>query len=382
MIFLPLFNTSIQNMKRVFTLIAGLVFLLIFAQCKKDEEVTAENKQACEAILFIDDNLQTQLDRLSNYDIPEVLDALSEWVKNQEGVSAASVKGHSLMITYVDGTIGSIDIYDESLTSDNDFSELGTRMSSGVKDNIVVGNKKVLIWNAFPYTYPGIDMGDSIQAIFDAVGYPITHLREEQCTVDALRQLTQYGYVHLITHGSPDAFATGERVTNDNLLAHLDERALLRIRVSNLVIKKVNGYEYRGDFFVVTDKFIKHLSGQFNNAIVFNTACEGMADDSSLNDAFLSEGAATYLGFNNRVYRDFSCAVSQFVNRLMLGYGFSVGEAYDIVCGIKECKEYNKMDEETGEEVVDFITCFKMAGNRDVSWYESFPVPTVLTTDR
>ena len=362
-------------MNRIITLIAGLLLLLSFAQCKKVEKVTPENEQTFTVIQFIDDNLQTQLDRLSDLDTPDVLVALSEWVAAQEGVRSVSVEDNSLEITFVDETSSSIDIYDESSTSDSDFSGFRTMMPSRSQNMVVVGNQKAFIWDAFPYNYPGIDMGDSIYKIFNEAGCEITRLREEECTVEALRQVSQYGYVHLITHGAPDRFATGERVTVDKLLAHLDERALGRVRVSNLVIKKVNGYEYKDDFFVVTDKFIKHLPSRFDNAIVFNTACKGMVGN-ALSDAFLSGGAATYLGFDNSVYRDFSCPVSQVLTMMMLDYGYTIGEAYDYVCGIKECNDYNKEDEETGEDVFDFTVCFKIAGNRDVSWYSIPPVST------
>ena len=149
-------------MNRIITIIAGLLLLLSFAQCKKDEKVTPENEQTFTVIQFIDDNLQTQLDRLSDLDTPGVLTALSEWVAAQEGVRSVSVEDNSLEITFVDETSSSIDIYDESSTSDSDFSGFRTMMPSRSQNMVVVGNQKAFIWDAFPYNYPGIDMGDSI----------------------------------------------------------------------------------------------------------------------------------------------------------------------------------------------------------------------------
>ena len=373
-------------MKKCFTIIAGLLFLLAFAQCTKDEDkVTPENELAIETIQFIDDNLQGQFDRLSGKSTPEVMAALADWLVEQEGVSAADPDDHWVMVTFVDGTEASIEVYDQTAhpdisTQQKRGSDLTFGFSGKQQNNKVIGNHNVLIFDAFPYLDSEIDAGDSIYTIFHNAGcQEVDHPRESQCTIELLKNMTQYGYIQFITHGSgTDGIATGEVVNSDNCLSHLWDRAHHRVRVGFFSYKYENGIEYKDRFFVVTNKFIENLRHDFDNSIVFSFACYGFVEngDSPMQDAFIAKGAATYFGFDNQNHIEHGYKTSSHLVKKLLA-GYNVGDAYDFIVDENlKCVDYYSENEATGEEVFLYTTCFQMEGATDVTWYDFASVPT------
>ena len=378
-------------MKKTVTILVGLFVLLLLAQCKKEKSEEEVNQElAIEAIQFIDDNLQSQFDRLSGKSTPEVMAALAEWLVEQEGVVAAVPDDHWVMITYVDGTEASVEVYDQTIKPDvaNNLHSEGydaslsevAFLSAGKQQNSnVVGSQKVLIFDAFPHLDPEIDAGSAIYSIFQDAGcQEIDHPIEGQCTIDLLRNMSQYGYIQLITHGSgTDGFATGEAVTSENCLSHMWDRANRRVRVGYFAYKYENGIEYKDRFFVVTTKFIENLRNDFDNSIVFNFACDGFVEDEgvSVKTAFMDKKAAAYFGFDdeNHINHGYQSS-SRLVRRLLAGY--TVGEAFEYVVDENwECVDYYSEDAETGEEIFEYTTCLHMDGATDVAWYEIPPFP-------
>ena len=252
-----------------------------------------------------------------------------------------------------------------------------------------MGSQTVLIYDAFPYLSPDVDEGSTIHTIFEEAGFQVNHPRENECTIDFLNQMTQYGFIMLITHGSGDSFATGEKVTWESLLLHSVDWIRGRLKLSNLLIKTVNGIEYRDDFFEVTNKFIQNLDGSFANSIVYNGACDGFVDNTLLKDGFLNnKGAATYFGFNNSTSGDFSVTISsELVEKLLNGE--NVGDAYESIKNSPShypngvCAYYYDFDYNLGQWVCQYTSCLEMDGATDVTWYETPPTsaPVVTTNE-
>ena len=144
---------------------------------------------------YVDDNIQEQLDKLADKDVPEVMESLAAWLSQQEGVSSASAYDDSIVIHYVDQSESILTIYDMTLTDETeyDLSQLFQRNGSALnQEEVAIGNHEVFIYDAFALD-EGLREGDSIDKIFTLSGYQPKHLKDEECTVESLRQLTQYG---------------------------------------------------------------------------------------------------------------------------------------------------------------------------------------------
>lgn len=147
----------LKTMRKAFTILAGLLLLLAFAQCKKNKE-NQENEEkfelACDAIEYIDENMQSQLDLLNDKTTPEAMASLAEWIKNQEGVKSAVAYNDHVDIVYVNGSKGSVEVYDQTLYDDFEFgNRLMAPPAKQGKENLV-GNQEVFIYDAFPYVFP------------------------------------------------------------------------------------------------------------------------------------------------------------------------------------------------------------------------------------
>ena len=369
-------NTFFKNSKKAITVIAALSLLLAFVQCKKDKEDDENFELACDASEYINNNLQSQLDLLSDKTTPKAMAALAEWMKGQEGVASAVSFNDRVEYVYVDGTKGLIMVYNQPDEDDLDDSRWSL-MPKGNKlqHGNVVGNHKCFIYDAFPYTSSNYNPGDTIQKRFKERGFECAHPRAEECTIDTLKAMFRYGFVMIKTHANSDVFATGEKVTRRKRELYRESLDNDLIREANLVIKKGwLGFEHKDDFFGVTNKYIEGLQGEFDNTIVFMGACLGFPDENALlKDAFLHRHAATYFGFNNTVVPRITYLISDWIVQKLFE-GLSVGEAYNTIFNseLGNCFDY----EHEGNTIT---TCFEIAGRRDMVWYEDPNAPSVTT---
>ena len=362
-------------MKKNVIIIAGLLLLLAFAQCTKDKEKEQNIQLTNEAIEYIEDNIQSQLDLLADKDIPEMLQALADWALNQEGVQTDSIDENCVVITFVDGTISEIEIVDCTI-NDPDFNFPSSRSMSGNvvqfdNKDIPIGGSKVFIWDPFP---DFIRFEDDENHVYEQAEY-INHMFEDianvmflqgdQCTVDALRDLTNYAYVHIASHGSRRAFATGERVLDPN--KYRQERDDNRVITKFLTYKIVDNIEYKGNFYGVTNKFIDALEGRFNNALVINASCSGLPlIRPLLCRSFRNKGAATYCGFDKSVNNVFSHFVATDMITYMYLY-YNSGQAYEKVTS--NYPSYNN-------GFLEGKVRFRMDGAEDLSLYQIPPIPS------
>ena len=225
-------------MKRIITIVVGLVFLLAFAQCNKEER---ENETLTnETIVTLNDQIQAQLDSLAGESVSEAQESLSEWLLSQEGVVSVTIEGNSIRILFADGTKGSVIFYDQTVTPDVDLTLIEDiirhRGNSNQKTD-VVGSQNAFIFDPFhdesafnvPYGDEILNEGDAVSGVFSSMGFEVKHLMSDDCLVDNLKQITRYGFVQFITHGSPSSLVTKEHVIG-NLNKHKKERKMALLR--------------------------------------------------------------------------------------------------------------------------------------------------------
>ena len=371
-----------KNSKKAITVIAGLSLLLAFSQCKKDKEDDENFELACDASEYINNNLQSQLDMLNDKTNPEVMAALAEWMKGQEGVASAEAFSDRVEYVYVDGTKGVVRLYDQTIKSEFDFDGRSVAPSIGQQKGNPVGNQKGFIYDAFSRLDSEINPGDTVQKLFEQYGFEYAHPRDEECTIDTLKTMFQYGYVQFITHGDSDVIATGEKATRRKRRLYQESMENDLIRERRLLIRTgLFDLEFKGNFFGVTSKYFERFQNRFDNTIVFNSACKGFVENSPLKNVFLLLGASTYYGFDEDVQSEQVCDVAKsLVSDLF--QGCSTGTAYDNICNSDEiyrCIAYDKIDETTGTLVVDHTTCLEIAGSHNMVWYEDPNAPSVTT---
>lgn len=370
-------------MKRVFTIIAGLLLLLAFAQCTKDKEKEQNIQMTNEAVEYIEDNIQSQLELLADKDNAEILESLAEWTKGLDGVKSAAVVNGHVEINHVDGTKSRVVIIDSTIIGCEmeEFRPIRETLDeSGNHDanDIVIEGTKAFIWDPFPdYFCFEDDEGTTyteaqiIQLMLNG-RLEVKYLLGGRCTVNALRNLTENAFVYLSTHGNVDAFATGETVSGSDEDKYREEMEEGKVGREYLVYKTdANGVKYKGNYYYVTDKFIEALNGRFGHSLVLNSSCYSLVEnDMALCRSFMNKGVSTYFGYDNSVGLDYSYLTnSELVRNMLLGY--NTGTAFN-----KVIRKYPYWDYKDNHDHYLFTVRYCIKGAEDLSLYEIPPVPT------
>ncbi len=262
---------------------------------------------------------------------------LLTWIQGQTAVQSAEKTGStSIMIKYKSGIEGGLIISqlnssgkittrggavkdDRNRTSKIPlrFQTVGVKRdlpgvmyktsNSSALDPKIIGNRNVLIYAPFEAAF-SLNERPSVEAILANSGFEfdVTALVNQNATVSALTNLTNYGLVLLATHGSNgQAFATGEVV--DTLASNYATyyKPLLaanKLAVwTNMTISTAGGVSKKADVYAVRFPFISDLAGTFPNSVIINNSCESMKT-LSLANAFTAKGAKTYYGFDKVVH--------------------------------------------------------------------------------
>lgn len=333
-------------MKKYLYILIGIVTLLYMSQCKKQEEnnenetpqyTQEQMEESLEKVQKVEEAIDTQFAALTNESNAEALSRVSESLVSMDGVvSAVAYGSDSVVIKMTDGGTVKVLLYDytktyekqqEALTPTN--APLQNTGKGAADDPVLVGNKKVLIWEAFQRHVSPNDIGSTLKEQFGNYGFnEIEYLKNGQCTVSSLKDLTQYGTIYLNTHGGINDFVTFESYNDLSYFLHYSDFVSGKLNVSVVWYTTWLGREKEGSFWSVTSKYIRGLEGRFDNSIVFLAACDGMALGSGMGDAFISKGCSSYLGFTHSVEDQFATG-SGLMFFLALLNGATTQEAYN-----------------------------------------------------
>jgi hypothetical protein len=200
-------------------------------------------------------------------------------------------------------------------------------------DPKVIGNRNVLIYAPFEAAF-SVNERPSVESILSTSGFEfgVTSLTNQQATVSALSNLTNYGLVLLATHGSDGkAFATGEVVdTNVSNYATYYKPLLAANKLAiwtNMTISTAGGVTKRSDIYAVRFPFISDLAGTFPNSVIINNSCESMKT-LNLANAFTGKGAKTYYGYDKVVHDGLCLTVADTVVKRLSKDLKNTGEAF------------------------------------------------------
>lgn len=171
-------------------------------------------------------------------------------------------------------------------------------------------NRKALIYAPYEAVWAPFNEGPDLEAMLEAsaLEFDITYLSNQEATVEALENLTDYGLVVMATHGASGRhLLTGEVATEEKREQYDAQRQAGQITVfTNIEIDEdEEGAAISEDVFGVTDLFIDDLAGTFPQSLIVNNSCESTKRE-DLADAFLAKGAETYMGHSEIVNSDFA----------------------------------------------------------------------------
>lgn len=261
------------------------------------------------------------------------------WLQTQSGVVSVETEGTSSMeIKYSSGVYGNIIFAQEDVNGTTIITRGGVgsqddrRKSSRtipVKsqtrgtideskipyrlqklsdlDPKIIGNRNVMIYSPFEAAFSPWNEGQKIVDILNSSDFKfqITYLKNQDATISALSNLTDYGYVVLATHGSGGkVFLSGEQVDTTLAIYTSSYKAMLKagkISISkNLVVKKNGAVSVKADVYGIRFPFISDLAGKFPNSVILNNSCES-TKSAELENAFIGKGAKTYYGYSKIV---------------------------------------------------------------------------------
>ena len=266
-----------------------------------------------------------------------------EWLKQQTGVKDAGLSEdhYNIWIDYESGLAGVILIHTNGirgggppatqrinqLTIPLSRQNRGILIKTGLSDDEgdIVESKNVLVYDVFNWQFNTDDEGPSIHDMFSNSKCPkftVTYLKDTLCTVDEVRNFTQYGTIAIITHGGcykeRSLFLTGEVADSANFMHHLIDLLSGRIAIATLEGKP---------YYAILPSFISNLSETFPKSIIYNGACGSSFP--FMSNAFIGRGAATYFGFTKSVHSNFAKYVAEELFDKLINEGKATGEAFE-----------------------------------------------------
>ena len=229
--------------------------------------------------------------------------ALVEWLRAQPEVASAAVSPDPTIVEfeYVDGTCGvffTSKAWPESQIEDTSTQMRDTAVCPRVAAAPQPALKTAVVLDAFPLYFdrtPG-----RVREKLSSIGYAVTTLTDEEVTLDAFRQLGQYGVIVFVGHGvTPGedglvSLETGEVVTDENLSRYKNLLKTGKIGVagysSQLKLDTRHRYSVRPAFF--EDKTENRLCA---NSLFYAHACHSQ-DNDTMSNALLGLGLGAYCG--------------------------------------------------------------------------------------
>lgn len=338
-------------MKKKFPFLVIAILLSIITSCSDDNSNSNgddgdNNVDSIEEILEIHEDAISELNELlTSLNINDAVNELKVRLESLPEISIVNTDDDGVHINYLSGVRSNILI---SKTNDNGVKTKGGISSTNNKDTsyslkyrtnllnepLPITDRDVLIYEAFSDEFMQNE-GLTIRNLFQSsdLDFNVTYLKDEQCTINSLQNLTDYGFVYFDTHGDGgELIVTREEIDifSTTYLTMIFNDFFVEV-VSMVDFIPSNPEESQiarsGDFYAINDSYISNLNGSFPDSIIYNSSCESTLTD-ELTNAFLSKGASTYLGYNDEVYPDFSKVVGEQFVSFILEDSNTTGDAY------------------------------------------------------
>ena len=312
--------------------------------------VTDTDEAVVQEVLSIHDLAEQKLDDIAEdpniNNIEDILNNLSHYLEEQEGVDSVVLNDNSLQINYESGIVSSIVLHDTStepflgdigqnFTSSILFNKQARKEEKLVSKSVIsdfklradenieyLHNHNILIWapmesiasnNILGYGNYGIISGLEERFAESNLNFTVNSLADEDADINSLQTITDYGMVFLFSHGADSGWLeTGEVVKDSNAYKTEIENKSIAItqhywieiaapsgsNLPNLTLIKKGKPIYS----VNVNWFNNHLSNKiFPNTIIVNLSCESFNLPLYLCNTFIGHNAGAYYGFEGRV---------------------------------------------------------------------------------
>lgn len=292
---------------------------------------------------------------------------LATWLTTQPGVQSVERNGNTgILINYTSGISGGI-LYSVANASGIITTLGGSESSDSVRRNQktispekqtrgtndifgdkprifsdnppldpnIIGNRNVLIFEPYQAAFSTYPVASKIVARLNqspCKDYNITTITNQDANIEALSNITNYGWIFFTTHGlTGKRLFTGE-IADTNLQIYKTTYSPMikagKLSIwKNLVISNNGTVTTSADVYVVTDKFISGLAGTFPNSVIVNNSCES-AMNPDLGNAFIAKGAKTYFGYSKVVHILFVGMISDSIAKRMAVDGKTTGNTF------------------------------------------------------
>ncbi len=301
---------------------------------------------AIEEIITTNEEAINKLNELiENNDYESTLEQTAEWLESLDQVESAKIIGGNIDIEYSSGLASAIQI--SIIEADGNRTQGGglpgkddtrkpkipvnqqtvglnyLKSTNDELENIIL-DKDVFIFEPFESKFDPFNKGDAIKAEFNDpnlnMEYNVVHLKNQDCTISSLYNLTDYGFVFLDTHGhNGEWFTTGEMVENEDDYELMIAFGMVSIatNVEYTDNDKFSLFTKYADLYRVSYKYIQSVKGKFPNSIILNSSCNSTSTN-HLSSAFFSKEAKTYFGVNKEAHSKFLKNVCvQFVHNIV-----------------------------------------------------------------
>lgn len=310
-------------MKKMFFLFLGMAILFGIVSCRKEKNTVAISK-----MIEIQENAINILNNqsVSGQSGETIINQCVQYLlTNPDVVYASVLEPDQIVVRNKSGVTSVILLIDDEENQEKNTYNTIRQLAKSEDTEVQITNHNVLIWEAWGDSYP---VANDIHNIFNnctAVDFNVDVIQNEDCTLQSLKNLTQYGFVYIKTHGGIFPNAQGEDVCwiltkercNSSELSNEDVNSERKILITTVGVTKeyVNNQEIRrfskkGHYWGVTNKFIsKYVTGIFSSpSVVFVQACHSF-DNRSLRDVFINDKkASVYLGYTHSVMAKFGHA--------------------------------------------------------------------------
>ncbi|MEQ8222356.1 MAG: hypothetical protein ABRQ37_08660 [Candidatus Eremiobacterota bacterium] len=238
-------------------------------------------------------------------------------IKNISGVKEVVYNSNSLTVEYNYGGIHTwlnnpLPVKPAFLPQSSDFPN--NIIKSNITAEELVGNKKAVIINSL-YEDPGMKNAkeplNKMENTLKYVGYDVVRLNGSQVSVEALKNLNQYGVIVLCAHGLEVSLTSGTLITfqtgqqplslsdfiSPSLTDLIEQRAILTTVEWGIEPEREKNYK---NFWSITNKYFDYYynssNKSFPNSIFYNGTCQGYKSD-VMAKSLKNLGVGTYIGW-------------------------------------------------------------------------------------
>lgn len=159
--------------------------------------------------------------------------------------------------------------------------------------------EKAVIVDQLNLTYPNQTFVTEATSILENSGYEVDYISGENVTIDLYRELPQEGYDLIIfrVHSAASKYGDNPVVLFTSQNYTQDEYQFAQVTDTVQRVYYNYGEEY---YFAISPKFVRGLSGDFNDATIIHMGCEGLEQD-NMAKAFVEKGARLFVGWTGDV---------------------------------------------------------------------------------